>query len=83
MVVLDGNFVLGWGSGTDYPSIHIFQCTLERTDVITNEVLEQITFIIAKHTVNTLGNMTAIYINPYISKNFNYLYLKLSRVYPI
>jgi len=30
MVVLDGNFALGCGPGTDYPQIHIFQCMLER-----------------------------------------------------
>ena len=34
--VLDGNFALGCGPGTDYTKIlvHIFQCTLERTDAI-------------------------------------------------
>jgi len=46
----DGNFALGCGSGTDYPSIHIFQRTLERTDAITNEVLETFTFILAYPT---------------------------------
>ena len=45
MVVLGGNFALGCGPGTDYPSIHIFRCMLERTDAITNKVLEPITFI--------------------------------------
>ena len=29
------------------PQIHIFQCMLERTDAITNEVLEPITFVLA------------------------------------
>ena len=38
MVVLEGNFAVGCGPGTDYPCIRVFQCTLERTDVITNEV---------------------------------------------
>jgi len=51
MVLLDGNFALGCGPGTDYPSIHIFQCMLERTDAITNEVLEPITFVLAYPTV--------------------------------
>jgi len=51
MVVLDGNFAVGCEPGTDYPWIHIFQCTLERTDAITNEVLEQITFVLAYPTV--------------------------------
>ena len=51
MVVLDGNFALGCGPGTDYPSIHIFQCMLERTDAVTNEVLETIMFILAHPTV--------------------------------
>ena len=39
MVVLDGNFALGCWSGMDYPLIHIFQCKIERTDAIMNEVL--------------------------------------------
>jgi hypothetical protein len=51
MVVLDGNFALGRGHGTDYPQIHIFQCMLERTDAITNGVLEPITFVLAYPTV--------------------------------
>jgi len=46
MIVLDGNFALGGGPGKDYPYIHIFRCTLERTDVITNEVLEPTTFVL-------------------------------------
>jgi len=46
MVVLDGNFAVSCGPGTDYPQIHIFQCTLERTDAITKEILEPITFIL-------------------------------------
>jgi len=51
MVVLDGNCAVGCGPGTDYPYIHIFQCMLERTDFITNEVLEPITFVLAYVTV--------------------------------
>ena len=51
MVVLDGNFALGCEPAMDYPSIHIFQCMLERTDAITNEVLEPITFLLAYPTV--------------------------------
>jgi len=51
MVVLHGNFALGCGPGTDYPYIHIFQCMLERTYAITKDVLEQITFVLAYHTV--------------------------------
>jgi len=49
--VLDGNFVLGCGSGTDYPKIRKFQCTLEGIYAVTNEVLEQITFVLAYPTV--------------------------------
>jgi len=49
--VLDGNFALGCGQGKDYPQIHIFQCMLERTDAITNEVLEPTTFVLAHPTV--------------------------------
>jgi hypothetical protein len=51
MILLNGNFDLGCGSGTYYPSIHIFQYMLERTDAITNEVLEPITFVLAYPTV--------------------------------
>ena len=51
MVVLDGNFALGCGPGKDYHKIHVFQCMVERTDVITNEVLEPITFVLAYPTV--------------------------------
>jgi len=47
MVVLDGNIALGCGPGTDYSQIHIFQCTIERTDAKTNEVLEPNTFVLA------------------------------------
>jgi len=49
----DGNFALGRGPGTDYPEIRIFQCMLERTNAITNEVLEPITFALAYPTVGT------------------------------
>jgi len=35
------------GLGTDYPYIHTFQCMLEQTDAIMNEVLEPIMFILA------------------------------------
>ena len=51
MVVLGGNFALDCGPGTDYPWIHIFQCMLERTDSISNEVLEPIMFVLAYPTV--------------------------------
>jgi hypothetical protein len=47
MVVLDGNFAVGCGPGTDYPEIHIFQCMLERKAAITNGVLKSITFVLA------------------------------------
>jgi len=50
MVVLEGNFAVGCEPGSDYPLIHIFQCMLERTGAITNEVLEPITFILAYPT---------------------------------
>jgi len=62
MVVLDGNFVLGCGPGKDYPQIHLFQCMLERTDAITNEVLEQITFVLAYSTVLLLDLSTEQYV---------------------
>ena len=48
--IFDGILALGCGPGTDYPT-HIFQCMLERTDAITNEVLEPITFVLAYRTV--------------------------------
>ena len=50
VVVLDGNFAVGCGPGKDYPKIRKFQCMLERTDAITNEVLEPITFVLAYPT---------------------------------
>ena len=71
MVVLDGNFPVGRGTGTDYPYTNIFQCMLERKDAITNEVLEPTKFVLAyttlfsiKHyhlTVLPLLPMTHIY----------------------
>jgi len=51
--VLEVNFALCCGPGTDYPLIQIFQCKLERRDAITNEVLEPITFVLAYPTVCT------------------------------
>ena len=51
MVVLDGNFAVGCGSGTDYRYVHIYQCMLERTDAITKEVIEPIMFVLAYPTV--------------------------------
>ena len=45
--MLDGNCAVGCGPGTDYPYIHIFQCILERTDAVTNEDLEPITFVLS------------------------------------
>ena len=47
MSVLDGNFAVGCGPGTDYPKMLRFQCMLERTDTITNEVLEPFTLAVA------------------------------------
>ena len=38
------------GSGRDYTKIQIFQCMLKRTDAITNEVLEPVTFCLAYPT---------------------------------
>jgi len=66
MVVLDGNFALGCRPGTDYPKIHKFQCLLERTDGIMNEVLEPITFVLAYLTIHTHTH-THICIYIYIS----------------
>ena len=55
MVVLDGNFAVGCGSGTDYPQIHIFQCMLERADAIKKEILKPITFVLAYPTLPLLA----------------------------
>ena len=49
--MLIGNFALACGPETDYLQIHIFQCMLERTDAITNEVLEPITIVLVYSTV--------------------------------
>jgi hypothetical protein len=53
MVVLDGNFALGCGPGTDYRQIYIyiFQFVLKGIDTTTNEILEQITFVLAYPTI--------------------------------
>ena len=51
MVVLDGNFPLGCGPGTDYPFIRIIQCRIERKYAITNDSAEPITFVLAFPTV--------------------------------
>jgi hypothetical protein len=51
MVVLDGNYAQGCGPGTDYTFVNILQYMLERTDAVTNEVLEPITFVQAYPTV--------------------------------
>ena len=58
MIVLDGNFSLGFGPRTDYPIyiyiyiyIYMFQCIVERIDVTTNEVLELNTFVLACPTL--------------------------------
>jgi len=51
MVVFEDNFAVGCGPGADYPYIHIFQCMIERTDAVTNEVLVPITFVLAYPTV--------------------------------
>jgi hypothetical protein len=61
MVVLNGNFALGCEPETDYSKIHIFQCRLEQTDSITNEVLEPITFVLAYPTVLAAGNLKGGY----------------------
>jgi len=51
IVVLDGTFAVRCVPGTDYPYILIFQYMLERTDAITNEFLEPITFVLAHPNV--------------------------------
>jgi hypothetical protein len=49
--VLDGNSAVGCESGLDYLQIHIFQCMLERTVLITNEILEIIKFVLVQLTI--------------------------------
>jgi hypothetical protein len=61
MDVSDGNFALACWYGMDYHEIHIFQCMLERTDAITNEVLEQIMFILAYPTVEANNSPCSCY----------------------
>jgi len=51
MFVTDGNFVVGFGPGTDYSYIHMLHCMLERTDAEMNEILEPITFFLPYPTV--------------------------------
>jgi hypothetical protein len=64
MVVLDGNFALGCGPGTDYSQIHTFKCMLEQTDAIMNDVLEQITFVLAYRTVFLFATVLKIALGP-------------------
>ena len=52
MDVLDDNFALGCGPGTEY--LHTFECMLERTNAITNVVLP-ITFVLAYPTLFAEG----------------------------
>jgi hypothetical protein len=56
MVLLDGNSVPGCGPGTGLPlntyTRTVFQCMLERTDAIANEVLEPIKFVLAYPTAH-------------------------------
>jgi hypothetical protein len=61
MVIFDGNFPVGRGRRTDYPKIHIFQCTLERTDAIKSEVLEPITFVLAYRAVFPASDLKSGY----------------------
>jgi len=72
MVVLDGNFELGCGPGMDYPEIHTFQCMLERTDAITNEVLEPITFVLAYPTVHARLNINDSSVMQYSDKTVQF-----------
>jgi len=74
--VLDGNFALGCGPGTDYPYIHIFQCMLERTDAIMNEVLEPIMFVLAHPTVYDSQNKS-----PSFPDSINWLVFVVDREY--
>jgi hypothetical protein len=74
MIVLDGNCALGCGPGTDYPLIHILQCMLERTDAITNEVLEPITFVLAYPNVFYSSPLTVPLAHPHTSPEPSPLY---------
>ena len=71
MVVLVGNFALGCGPRMDYPEIHIFQCMLVRTDAITNEVLEPITFVLSYPTVLARLNINDSSVMQYRDKQCN------------
>jgi len=59
--MLDSNFALGCGLGTDYPLIHIFQCMLGRTSALTDEVPEPIKFLTitpkCNYSVHLLSNV--------------------------
>jgi hypothetical protein len=61
MVVLDGNFDLGCGPGTDYPLTHIVQFMLERTDALMNEAVEQIAFFLAYQHSTTSAISSVIF----------------------
>ena len=51
MIVLDGNFALGCGPGKDCPKYIYFNVRYNEKNVITNKVLEPITFVLAYPTV--------------------------------
>jgi len=53
--VLIGNFALACGPEADYPQTHTFQCMLERTDAITNEILEPIPIVLVYPTAFHAG----------------------------
>jgi hypothetical protein len=62
MVVLDGNFVPGCGPETDWPvntyiSMH---ATYNEQMLVTNEVLEPITFVLAYPTVSDISKITML-----------------------
>ena len=60
VVVVGGNFALGCGPATDYSYIvHIFRCMLERTDAITNKVLEPNAFVLTYPTI-VAGNLMKV-----------------------
>jgi len=76
MGVLDGNFALGCGPGTDYPKIYIFQCMLEWTDAITNDVLEPTTFVLAYPTVHARLNINDSSVMQYRDKTVQFKIIK-------
>jgi len=56
--------------------MHIFQCILERTDAITNDGLEPVSFVLAYPTVLVLPFSSVSNVTPVLRINILYTYYR-------